>query len=112
MATKRKSPRSAFVPRVLVKTVIAGVVPACAVLACGGTQTAADAGNETGSGTDATEGDVFRGVAAVAYPAYEAGRDVGGSDGALDGSIDGTVDMDVFHGVAAVAYPAYEAGKG
>jgi hypothetical protein len=81
-----RSRKSAFVPRVLVRTAIVGVIPACA-LGCG---------SSSAPPTDAGQDAVLLGVAAVAYPAYEAGAD-SGSDAP-------------FLGVAAVAYPAYEAG--
>src|ERR1700683_4051909 len=81
----RKPRKYAFVPKLLVRTALAGAIPACALAtadACGGTTSSPppkDSGNEQ-----------FYTVAAVAYPAYEAGRDA--------------------FGVAAVAYPAYESG--
>jgi len=108
MAAKKRAKKSAFVPEVLVRSAIAGVIPACALVACGGgTVDVGDGGGESGGDSGS---DVFRGVAAVAYPAYEAGRVDTGIDGADTGAIDGG--RDVFLGVAAVAYPAYEAGKG
>jgi hypothetical protein len=83
MANKKKPRRSAFVPRLLIPAAaIVSVVPACTLAAC-------SSSSQTFS------------VAAVAYPAYEAGAP-DGSDAAPD----------VFLGVAAVAYPAYEAGAG
>jgi hypothetical protein len=89
----------------LARTVVVGVIPACALAganACGGATTASstkDGGHVSDSGADA----VFT-VAAVAYPAYESGvPDTGGS---------GDAAPDTFFGVAAVAYPAYEAGTG
>ena len=118
MAVIKKARRTAFVPRLLVRTAIAGVIPACAV-ACGSSDTPAPAAD---AGTDSP----FLGVAAVAYPAYEAGADspflgvaavaypayeAGAPDAAADarGPADATDDV-FFLGVAAVAYPAYEAG--
>jgi hypothetical protein len=86
--------RSAFVPRLIVKTAIVGVIPACA-LACGSSDTPAPT-------VDAAPDSLPFGVAAVAYPAYEAGP-TGPGDAAVGRP-------DVFLGVAAVAYPAYEAG--
>ncbi|HEY1695685.1 MAG TPA: hypothetical protein VGG39_26135 [Polyangiaceae bacterium] len=118
MPTKR--PRSyAFVPRLLVRTAMVSVIPACAIAAtdaCGGSATSAskDAGHDAFLGVAAVAypayeagSDAFFGVAAVAYPAYEAGLpETGAKDtGVKDAGID------VF-GVAAVAYPAYEAGSG
>lgn len=105
MTVKKRAKKSAFVPDVLVRSAIAGVIPACALLACGGSAVeVGDGGGESGSGDSGS--DVFRGVAAVAYPAYEAGKGDTGLDGATDAG------QDVFRGVAAVAYPAYEAGEG
>ncbi|HLK41243.1 MAG TPA: hypothetical protein VKU41_31040 [Polyangiaceae bacterium] len=132
MATSRLR-RTAFVPRVLVRgAILASVVPACALAACGGD-------DSTGSAADAAPDRQFLGVAAVAYPAYEAGRpgvdaspdvffsvaavaypayEAGAPDrtspapDAADGASDVTTRPDVFFGVAAVAYPAYEAGRG
>ena len=114
MATRKRSRKTAFVPRLLVRTAIAGVVPACALVGCGGGVSTGSDGGGSDADTDVMAdgvADVFHGVAAVAYPAYESGipdvRDTGATDtGAKDTGID------VFHGVAAVAYPAYEAGKG
>ncbi|MGH7297833.1 MAG: hypothetical protein ACRELB_23035 [Polyangiaceae bacterium] len=118
----RRARRYAFVPRLLVRTAIAGVIPACALAAadgCGGsTTTVKDAGNDVLYGVAAVAypayeagADVF-GVAAVAYPAYEAGVPEGGSDtGSGDTGVTDGNGIDVF-GVAAVAYPAYEAGPG
>lgn len=115
----RKPRKYAFVPRLLVRTALASVIPACALAAadgCGGaTSTPKDAGR-----------DVFQGVAAVAYPAYEAGTDAifgvaavaypayesGAPDGQVDGSGGADSGSDAIFGVAAVAYPAYEAGSG
>ena len=109
MATTR--PRKyAFVPKLLVRTVMVGVVPACALAganACGGSTTTSsskDGGHVGDSGAD-----VIFSVAAVAYPAYESGvPETGGHD--TGGGTDAA--PDVFFGVAAVAYPAYEAGTG
>lgn len=115
----KKPRRYAFVPRLLVRTAVASVIPACAMAAadaCGGSTTgvAKDAGHDGFLGVAAVAypayeagSDVFLGVAAVAYPAYEAGvPETGAKDtGAAD------VGIDVL-GVAAVAYPAYEAGSG
>jgi hypothetical protein len=124
MPTSRKKPqkprRSAFVPRLAIRAAVA-VVPACAAAAmsCGGRSESPAA--TTDSGTDAlyftvaavaypayeAGSDVFIGVAAVAYPAYESGApETGTDDAGLDSG------PDVFLGVAAVAYPAYEAGPG
>jgi hypothetical protein len=98
VANKTKTKKSAFVPRVLVRTAVVGLVPACAAaVACSsGTTT-----STTDGGHDAAKDAPIFSVAAVAYPAYEAGtpKDSGGTP-------------DVFIGVAAVAYPAYEAGTG
>lgn len=108
-ATKPR--RYAFVPKLLVRTVVAGVIPACALAganACGGTTSSPsnkDGGHVTDSGFSVA--DVGFTVAAVAYPAYESGvPETGGHDTGTDAG------ADVFFGVAAVAYPAYEAGTG
>ena len=111
----RKRHKYAFVPKLLVRTVIAGVVPACALAAadgCGGTTTTTSS-KDAGHGTDSGLGsDAVFTVAAVAYPAYESGApETGGPDGHTDGGSDANTGPDVF-GVAAVAYPAYEAGTG
>ena len=90
---RSRARRSAFVPRLLVRTAIVGVIPACA-MGCGSSETPAPVAD---AGVDAP----FLGVAAVAYPAYEAG--------APDALVDAPPDV-MFLGVAAVAYPAYEAG--
>lgn len=82
MAKKKRQRRSAFVPRLLIPAAtIVSVLPACTLASCSSEQTFS--------------------VAAVAYPAYEAGT----PDSA-------DAPPDVFLGVAAVAYPAYEAGLG
>jgi hypothetical protein len=125
---KAKTRKSTFVPRIVVRTAVVAVVPACAAaVACGGS-TSTSAGD---SGAD----QFVVGVAAVAYPAYESGapdvylgvfaafdasgpdgnrpvdaggeRDAGPTDAKPD--IFTSVAIDAF-GVAAVAYPAYEAG--
>ena len=100
----RKTKKTAFVPRALVRVAAAAsVIPACAIsCSSGGTGGLSDAGPDR----------VVLGVAAVAYPAYEAGI-----DSAVDGAKDGTKDVveEISlppPGVAAVAYPAYEAGLG
>jgi hypothetical protein len=113
--------RYAFVPRLLVRTAVASVVPACALAAtdgCGGsTATLSKDGGPYGVAAVAYPAyeagrDAPFGVAAVAYPAYEAGGpETGGHDsGATDSSSKDAL-PDVF-GVAAVAYPAYEGGGG
>jgi hypothetical protein len=105
MAQRTKKKKTAFVPRALVRVAAAAsVVPACAV-ACssGGTGTITDAGPDR----------VVYGVAAVAYPAYEAGgKDAGLGDVKTDVPDVQTIDVGIPPGVAAVAYPAYEAGTG
>jgi hypothetical protein len=99
MAAK-KPRKSAFVPRVLVRTAIVGVIPACAV-GCGGSGSptvSTDGGsNNEGVGVAAYDAAGFDGVGAQAY-------DASGQDGGA-AKPDGP-----FLGVAAVAYPAYEAG--
>lgn len=107
----KKSRKSAFVPRVLVRTAIASVVPAC-VLACGDSNESptppapvADAGHDASS---------FLGVAAVAFQAYDsAAPDVvapsldSGATRAKDASTDSGHPI---FGVAAVAYRAFDSG--
>jgi hypothetical protein len=115
--------KSSFVPRIVMRTAVVAVVPACAAaVACGG---------ETGSGADAGSDHVVLGVAAVAYPAYESGTpdvfygvfaayeaglpppDSGPDQEAgpsKDANPDHATGIDAPFGVAAVAYPAYEAG--
>lgn len=104
MSTK-KLRKSAFVPRVLVRTAIVGVIPACA-LACGGSTESstpiADAGHDAG----------FLGVAAVAFQAYDSAvpdaMDSSSESGAPDASGDSAPNG--FLGVAAVAYRAFDSG--
>ncbi len=99
---QKKTRRSAFVPRLLLRTAIVGVIPACA-LGCGDD-------TSTGPAVDAAKDTIFS-VAAVAYPAYETGTPDGKGDSPGDTKITPDGGKDVF-GVAAVAYPAYEAGAG
>jgi hypothetical protein len=97
MAKKRRR-RSAFVPRLLVPAAaVVSVVPACVLASCS---------SNVGTQSSASSSGPF-GVAAVAYPAYEAGTDAPSKDGASDAHDGGHP-----WGVAAVAYPAYEAGPG
>lgn len=108
MAVKKRR-KSAFVPRLLVRTAIVGVIPACAA-GCGGSggPTApfgyADAEAKDGSG-DAQPEAGFLGVAAVAYRGYEGGAppDSGGA-GATDAA------PDVRFPVWVLAATAYEVG--
>jgi hypothetical protein len=118
MAAK-KTRRSAFVPRLLVRTAVAGVVPACA-LACGGygdgqslgVANMAYPGDAQSDGVgaigygDARPDTGLLGVAAVAYPAYEAGPPDAGAKGEA-GPADAA--PDVFHGFV-LAVTAYEVG--
>jgi hypothetical protein len=133
--TKKKARRTAFVPRLILRTAIAGVIPACA-LACGGSDSSpgsSDTGFVGGVAEDAYGGDSRFGVADTAYPDVHAVADAayGDSDtrfGVADtaypdtgradvpaeasdapGEVDDGGAPDVF-GVAAVAYPAYEGG--
>lgn len=94
MAAK-KPRKSAFVPRLLVRTAIVGVIPACA-MGCGSSEAP---GTSTDAGADSP---LPLGVAAVAFQAYDAAAKDGGADAQPDAA---------FLGVAAVAYPAYEAGS-
>lgn len=110
MAVK-KPRKSAFVPRMLIRTALVGVIPACA-LACGGSDTTGPTTTGTDSGSDAAKDTSPFGVAAVAYPAYETGTDTR-SDGPTDSKSDSNkadASKDSPFGVAAVAYPAYESG--
>lgn len=106
-AKPRPSRRSAFVPRLLVRTAIIGVVPACALASAG-------CSSDSNPGPS-TQDSGYLGVAAVAYPAYETGvpdtKYDGTGDAPADGASDADAPADVF-GVAAVAYPAYETGAG
>jgi len=108
MAVKKRR-KSAFVPRLLVRTAIVGVIPACAA-GCGasGGPTPpfgyADAGAKDGSGNAQPEAG-FDGVASVAYPSNEGGAppDSGGA-GATDAA------PDVRFPVWVLAATAYEVG--
>jgi hypothetical protein len=100
---KKKQRRSAFVPRLLVPAAaVMSVVPACALASCSGTV------STPGTGAQGTTSQFT--VAAVAYPAYEAGTG-GGSTTSSSTSSSTTTSSSGFT-VAAVAYPAYEAGAG
>jgi hypothetical protein len=121
----RKTRRSAYVPRLVLRgAAVVSVIPACAVLACGGAEAP---GPSADAGADAVQ----VGVAAVAYPAYESGvpdarldapfsvaavaypaYESGAPDGEAGADANADAGMDAFFGVAAVAYPAYEAGNG
>ncbi len=117
MAVVKKARRTAFVPRLLVRTAIIGVIPACA-LGCGSKDAPAPA-------TDAAADSPFLGVAAVAYPAYEAGvpfsvAQIGydasfrGEAGPVEaGPVDGgpaDARPDAFHGFV-LAVTAYEVDR-
>ena len=98
MAKKKR--RSAFVPRLLVPAAaVVSVVPACVLASC--------SGNVTGTGAHSTSSSSGFFVAAVAYPAYEAG-----TGGSTTTSTTTTTTSTSSFSVAAVAYPAYEAGAG
>jgi hypothetical protein len=81
-----KKRRSAFVPRVIFGTMFVGVVPACALLNCGGDVTsggsaagsagAQNTGGFTGVGAVAFGG--FGGVAAVAFAGFSGAGGVRG----------------------------------
>ena len=89
MAKKKKPRKSAFVPRMLVPVAAAvSVVPAVAVVS----SVVSSCGSETQNTT-------YYGVAAVAYPAYEAGPE-DASDDASDAAPDAASDA------------ALEAGQG
>lgn len=102
MAAK-KTRRSAFVPRLLVRTAVAGVVPACA-LACGGSSGPTDGGRALGVAVIGYGDGQSLGVANMAYPGDAQSDGVGAI-----GYGDARPDTGLL-GVAAVAYPAYEAG--
>ncbi|HSY22789.1 MAG TPA: hypothetical protein VK841_11770 [Polyangiaceae bacterium] len=92
----KKSRKSAFVPRVLVRTAIVGVTPACAVARGNASEPSmpvADAGHDAG----------FIGVAAVAYRAFDSGA----SDGESGGE-PADAKPDVFRGPVPLAIRAYE----
>ncbi len=72
-AKKSAKPRkTAFVPRMLVPAAVATAVPAIALGACSGSVSTGSAGSDSTSAQSSSG--VFT-VAAVAYPAYEAGAD-------------------------------------
>jgi hypothetical protein len=101
---KKKQRRSAFVPRLLVPAAAAmSVVPVCALASCSGNV------STPGSGAQGTTSQFS--VAAVAYPAYEAGTGGGSTTSSSSTSSSTTTSSSGFT-VAAVAYPAYEAGAG
>jgi hypothetical protein len=103
MAAKTRR-KSAFVPRILVRTAIVGVVPACAI-GCGG-------GGTTTSSSDAGSQSLL-GVAQIGYDAAGGGGSSssgGGGTSPTDGATDAAPDAIVPLGVAAVAYQGYEAG--
>ena len=137
MAKKKTRRRTAFVPRLILHTAIAGVIPACA-LACSSSDNSPSGEVDSGKADTAAWGvadaaygpDTRFGVADTAYPdvkgvadaAYGDTKDSGFSvadtaypdtppSDASDapGEVDDGSAPDVF-GVAAVAYPAYEAG--
>lgn len=83
------SPRrtARVVPRLVFSASFIGVVPACALVGCGGTTTSQDGGSDA----QFAVADVAFGVAAVAYCCFDAGvADAGfvidASDAAVDAS--------------------------
>ena len=62
--------RSAFVPRVIFGTVFVGVVPACAVMSCGGDDTT------SGNSQTGAAGQPFS-VAAVGFAGFQGVADIG-----------------------------------
>ena len=122
---KRDRRRTAFVPRLILRTAIAGVVPACALLGCSGSDSTPSGQEDSGADSH------FNGVADTAYPDVRGVADAAYGDtndshfsvadtaypdtGSAETSGDAPAETDdggapdVF-GVAAVAYPAYESG--
>lgn len=79
--------RTRIVPSLVVTASFVGVIPACALGACGGTTTADDGGADAskdsksfadGVAADAFTNDVILGVAAVAMCCFDSGPDEGG----------------------------------
>jgi hypothetical protein len=122
MAGKR-SRKSAFVPRLVFRTTIAAVIPACAVAACGGKvdQTEADSGStKTPDGGVADTAfsvgfgfipDSSFSVAADAYGVADSGFGVAVDAYGPDGvAADAYGVADISFVVAAVAYTGYDGG--
>jgi hypothetical protein len=133
---KKTRRRTAFVPRLILRTAIAGVIPACALLGCSSSDSSPSGSDDTGifnGVADAGYGDTrfgvadtsYRDVPAVADAAYGDTNDANDSHFSVadtaypdtrpadasdaPGEVDDGGAPDVF-GVAAVAYPAYESG--
>ena len=78
--------RTRIVPSLVVTATFVGVIPACALGACGGATTADDGGADAkadqlftdGVAADAFKNDVILGVAAVAMCCFDSGPDEGG----------------------------------
>lgn len=74
--------RTRIVPSLVVTASFVGVIPVCALGACGGTTTSDDAGTDAkfkdGVAADAFKNDVILGVAAVAMCCFDSGPDEGG----------------------------------
>ena len=82
---------SRVVPSLVLSASFVGVVPACALVACGGTETPSDGGADSGQDVLLGVADVGFGVAAVAYCCFDAMSvaDVAFADGPADGPSDG-----------------------
>ena len=102
MAARKKSKRTSFVPRLVLGTAVAGVIPFCALTS--------GCGSEAGSNDD----DAGIGPQGVACPAFQCGQgvaaigfDSGARDGSKDARSDGpTVDAQAPPGVAAIGFDA------
>ncbi|HEY1956071.1 MAG TPA: hypothetical protein VGH28_10665 [Polyangiaceae bacterium] len=67
-----KARRTRVVPSLVLSASFVGVIPVCALQACGGTETAQDGGSDAkvdGVAADAFQSDVFLGVAACCFDA-------------------------------------------
>jgi len=102
--------RSAFVPRVIFGTVFVGVVPACAVMSCGGDDTT------TGSSQTGAGGHIAMGVAAVGFAGFSvANIGFGGAGSNRDASSDakgGGGQAGIFLGVGAGGFGVAAGGFG
>jgi hypothetical protein len=75
--------RTRIVPSLVVTATFVGVIPVCALGACGGSTTPDDGGSDAkffadGVAADAFKNDVILGVAAVAMCCFDSGPDEGG----------------------------------
>jgi hypothetical protein len=115
----RLKKRTAFVPRIVFRSVVLGVIPACAVASCGGeASTGGNAAPNDGSASDvnfsvadaAFDEGISVGVAAVGYCAFcdaapeaNAAPDAAPADAAPETGEDAAPDV-FWGGVAAVGY--------